>query len=169
MNKKTQKTMFSSKSDEWATPQWIFDLLNEIQEFTLDPAATKENHKCPHYFTQEEDGLTKDWGGHHVFINPPYSRGNLKRWIQKAYEEGLKPNTSVVMLIPARTDTKYFHDYVLKAKEVCFVKGRITFVGAEHGAPFPSMMVVFDGEHTKPKFTSIDLKEYEPHRLKEKN
>ena len=79
-----------------------------------------------------------------MFCNPPYGR-DIGRWVQKAYEEGHKENTVVVMLIPARTDTKYFHDYIMHRAEVRFVKGRLKFGGAAAGAPFPSMLVIFRG------------------------
>lgn len=101
---------FSSKSNEWYTPQYLFDELNEKYQFTLDPCASHENAKCDKYFTIEDDGLTKDWSKDIVFMNPPYGR-NIKHWIKKAYEESVKGAT-VVCLIPARTDTTYWHDYI---------------------------------------------------------
>ena len=135
--------MFSSKSDLWSTPQDFFDELNEEFNFTLDPCATKDNAKCSKYFTIKEDGLKQDWQGHTVFCNPPYGR-KIKYWVKKCYEESRKSNTTVVMLIPARTDTSYFHDYIYhKAKEIRFIRGRLKFGNAKNSAPFPSMVVVF--------------------------
>ena len=113
--------------------------------FTLDPCASKENHKCVTYFTREEDGLSKSWRAYRSFINPPYGRV-LGRWVEKAYNETRHPMTSAVMLIPARTDTSYFHKYIMKADRLCFVRGRIRFGDGKNSAPFPSMLVFFDGE-----------------------
>ena len=145
MKEETMKTLFSSKTPEWGTPQAFFDKLNAKYNFTLDPCGTFANHKCSTYFTVEDDGLSQDWGGHNVFMNPPYGR-EIKNWIQKAYEESRKKDTIVVCLIPARTDTKYWHEYCMEhAKEIHFVKGRLKFEGASNNsAPFPSAVVVFD-------------------------
>ena len=142
MNKKTQKTMFSSKSSEWETPQKLYDRLDLMFHFTLDPCATAENSKCKEYFSTEEDGLEKSWKGHTVFMNPPYGR-DIKKWIKKAYEQSRHSNTTVVCLLPARTDTKYWHDYCMKAQKIYFVKGRLKFGEAVNSAPFPSAIVVF--------------------------
>jgi site-specific DNA-methyltransferase (adenine-specific) len=135
--------MYSSKSNEWATPQEFFDKLNAEFQFNLDPCATDENHKCNKYFTRETDGLSQNWGGYRVFCNPPYS--DIGKWVEKAFREGHKDNTIVVMLIPARTDTKYFHDYILHRSEIRFVKGRLKFGEGKNSAPFPSMVVIFRG------------------------
>lgn len=134
--------MFSSKSDEWATPQNFFDELNKEFGFTLDPCSTDENNKCDKYFTIEDDGLTQDWEGETVFCNPPYGRV-IGDWVKKCYEESKKPNTNVVMLIPARTDTRYFHDYIYNKAEIRFIRGRLKFGNSKNSAPFPSMVVVF--------------------------
>lgn len=156
MDKKTQKTMFSSASDEWATPQWLYDAINDMYgPFTLDPCATAETAKCSTFFTQADDGLARDWAGHTAFVNPPYSRGQQSLWVRKCYEEGCKPDTRTVMLIPARTDTKRWHAYVMKADEVRLIAGRITFVGADAGAPFPSATVHFNGGGTLPAFLPL--------------
>lgn len=136
--------MFSSKTDQWATPQDFFDILDGEFSFTLDPCADETNHKCNRYFTQEIDGLSQDWGGETVFCNPPYGR-DIKKWVKKSRDEAQKPNTTVVMLIPARTDTQYFHDYIYQKPnvEVRFIKGRLKFGDSNNSAPFPSMVVVF--------------------------
>lgn len=135
--------MFSSETDLWATPQEFFNKLNSEFNFNLDPCAIPDNAKCNIFYTPNDDGLKQDWGGRKVFCNPPYGRV-LKNWVKKCYEESLKPNTKVVMLIPARTDTSYFHDYIYhKAKEIRFIRGRLKFGNATNSAPFPSMIVVF--------------------------
>lgn len=136
---------FSSKSDEWSTPQNIFDELDQEFGFTLDPCATDNNHKCEVYFTKEQNGLVKDWRGHRVFCNPPYSK--IGKWTEKCYREGQKDNTLVVMLIPSRTDTKYFHDFIYNRSEIRFIKGRLRFGDSENNAPFPSMIVIFRGAY----------------------
>ncbi len=137
--------MFSSKSNEWATPQKLFDDLNMEFGFDLDPCATHENAKCRKYFTMDDDGLDQSWEGNTVFCNPPYGR-EIKKWVQKAYEESRKPDTVVVMLIPARTDTRYFHEYIYKKSEIRFIKGRLRFGKSTENAPFPSMVVVMGGK-----------------------
>lgn len=134
--------MFSSKTDLWSTPWNFFEKLNDEFHFTLDPCSTHENAKCYKHFTIEEDGLLQDWGNEVVFCNPTYGR-QIKYWVKKAYEESQKDNTTVVMLIPARTDTIYFHEYIYHKAEVRFIKGRLKFGDAKNAAPFPSMVVIF--------------------------
>tara|TARA_R110002074_G_scaffold22954_9_gene69727 strand:+ start:262 stop:735 length:474 start_codon:yes stop_codon:yes gene_type:complete len=156
MNKAAQLTMFSSKTGEWSTPQDFFDKLNwRFGPFDLDPCATIHNTKCQNFFTAAEDGLTKNWEGFASFINPPYGRG-IESWIKKGYEESRKEGTKVVMLIPSRTDTKYWHQYVMKADEVYFVKGRLKFGDSTNSAPFPSAVVVFDGTNRQQIFGTIN-------------
>lgn len=133
--------MFSSNSNDWATPQDFYDKLNDEFHFTLDPCADELNHKCDKYFIKEQNGLLQDWQGNIVFCNPPYGKA-IGDWVKKAYEEAQKPNTTVVMLIPARTDTKYFHEFIYKKHEIRFVKGRLKFGNSKNSAPFPSMVVV---------------------------
>jgi phage N-6-adenine-methyltransferase len=130
--------LLSSKSNEWATPRELFDKLNSEFSFTLDPCATAENAKCPKFFTKEQDGLKQEWGGERVFMNPPYGR-EIGKWVKKAYES----NTLAVCLLPARTDTSYFHDYILGKAEIRFIRGRLRFEGGKYPAPFPSMIVVY--------------------------
>lgn len=146
MDKHDREVLFSKKSDEWTTPQWLFDELNKVYGFTLDPASTSDNAKCSKFYTLDDDGLSKDWAGERVFINPPYSK--CFDWVKKAHSEAQKENTKVVMLLPARTDTKWFHQFCLDRKvvsQVCFVKGRLKFGDQKNSAPFPSMIVLFDG------------------------
>ena len=136
---------FSSETGEWDTPQTFFDKLNKQFQFTLDPCASPTSAKCDKYFTIEEDGLAQDWGGHTVFVNPPYGRG-IGAWLEKGYHESKKHNTIVVMLIPSRTDTKWWHDYVMKAKEVHLVRGRLKFGSSDNAAPFPSAVAIFHSD-----------------------
>ncbi len=154
MDTQTQKLMFSSKSNEWETPEDLFDKLNKKYNFTLDPCSTQENHKCEKYYTTKDDGLTKSWGCETVFVNPPY--GNIGAWVKKARDESAKNGATVVMLIPSRTDTKYWHEYIMEsATTIYFIKGRLKFrnkVIADYTgksdlspAPFPSVVVVFGG------------------------
>ena len=134
--------MFSSRTDEWGTPTLVFRQLDLEFHFDLDPCSTHENAKCKDHYTIEDDGLNKNWGGRRVFCNPPYSKA--KEWVRKCYEESLKPDTLVVMLIPARTDTSYFHDYIYhRARDIRFLRGRLHYNDSKQGAPFPSMVVVF--------------------------
>ncbi len=134
--------MFSSATDEWATPQDFFDKLNQEFHFTLDPCATHESAKCARYFTEEDNGLAQDWAREVVFMNPPYGRV-LGQWVKKAFEESIKGAT-VVCLLPARTDTRWFHDYIYHRAEIRFVKGRLKFGDSKNSAPFPSMVVIFN-------------------------
>lgn len=139
---------FSSETNEWETPDDIFSALNCFFRFTLDPAATEENAKCDKYFTIETDGLSQSWKNETVWLNPPYGR-EISKWIKKAYEESLNGFTTVVMLIPARTDTSYWHEYVLKSSQIHYIRGRLKFKnkgkGDSNPAPFPSAIVVFGG------------------------
>lgn len=137
------RVLFSSKKEEWETPQELFNSLNEEFNFNLDPCALPENAKCHKYFTPEEDGLIQNWRGHNVFCNPPYGR-KISQWVEKAYKESKRKNTLVVMLLPVRTDTKYFHEFIYnKAKEIRFLRGRLRFGNCRNSAPFPSMIVIF--------------------------
>ena len=146
------KEMFISNSQEWETPQDLFDRYNHMYRFTLDLCATPDNAKCERYFTKKENALIKSWFYEICWMNPPYGR-EIGRWVQKAYDSvyhGLnwEMSATIVMLLPARTDTKWFQDYVLKAQRlynahIHFIKGRLKFVGAKHPAPFPSVVVVF--------------------------
>ena len=137
------KTLFSSDSAEWAAPQDFYDKLNAEFHFTLDPCATPENAKCEKYYTKEQDGLAQDWTGETVFCNPPYGR-KIGLWIEKCYKHSLGGWTAV-MLIPSRTDTQWFHDYVYGKAEIRFVKGRLKFGDGKQSAPFPSLVAIYRG------------------------
>lgn len=134
------KPLFSSATDDWATPQWLFDALKAEFAFTLDPAASPSNAKCRRFFTRQEDGLAQDWSGETVFLNPPYGRV-IGDWVQKAHETSLR-GSAVVCLLPARTDTAWWHNFVMRG-EIRFLRGRLRFGTAVHPAPFPSAIVVF--------------------------
>lgn len=132
---------FSSKKYDWETPQWLFDELNNEFQFTLDVCATVDNTKCLEYFSPEVDGLVQEWHGT-CWMNPPYGR-DIVKWMKKAYESWLQ-GVTVVCLVPARTDTAWWHDYAM-CGEVRFLRGRVKFVGADNAAPFPSAIIVFRG------------------------
>lgn len=132
-------SLFSSKTDLWATPQDFFDEWDSKFGFTLDVCAIESNAKVPNYFTPELDGLEQDWTGI-CWMNPPYGRG-IRDWVRKAYLSSLSGAT-VVCLVPARTDTSWWHDYCMKG-EVYFIRGRLKFGLSKSNAPFPSAVVVF--------------------------
>ena len=135
--------LFTSNSDEWETPQYIFDYYNKIYNFTLDACASDNNYKVGNYRTKQDyvDGLKIGWKFERVWCNPPYSE--LKQWIAKAYLEAIHYDATVVMLIPARTDTIGWHNWVSKG-DVTFLKGRLKFSNSKNSAPFPSAIVVFN-------------------------
>ena len=135
--------MFSSATDNWSTPQDFFDKLNDEFHFTLDVCADETNHKCEHYYTKEIDGLSRPWIGT-IWCNPPYGR-KIGEWVRRAYISAQIGSATVVMLLPARTDTRWFHDYIYNKSntEIRFIKGRLKFGGCKNSAPFPSMVVIF--------------------------
>ena len=135
--------MFSSATDNWSTPQDFFDKLNDEFHFTLDVCADETNHKCEHYYTKEIDGLSRPWIGT-IWCNPPYGR-KIGEWVRRAYISSQIGSATVVMLLPARTDTRWFHDYIYNKSntEIRFIKGRLKFGGCKNSAPFPSMVVIF--------------------------
>jgi len=137
---------FSSKTDLWATPQAFFDKLNKAHGFTLDVCATSGNAKCDKYLTPEMDGLSVDWQDNVCWMNPPYGR-EIGKWMKKAYESSQVDwqhlGAKVVCLVPARTDTAWWHDYVIPYGEVAFIRGRLKFGEAVNPAPFPSAIVIF--------------------------
>lgn len=134
--------MFSSETDMWATPQWLFDELNHEFGFETDVCAVDGNAKCLKYFTPEIDGLSQTWEGV-CWMNPPYGR-TIGKWMKKAFESSTDGAT-VVCLVPARTDTAWWHDYAIHG-EVRFLRGRLKFGDAKNSAPFPSAVVIFRPE-----------------------
>ena len=133
--------MFSSATDQWATPRWFFNEWDAHFRFELDVCADHTNAKCDRYFNAEDNGLAQEWAPHRCWMNPPYGR-EIGRWVKKAYEESQKGAT-VVCLLPARTDTSWWHDYVIAHGKVTFIRGRLKFGTATNSAPFPSAVVVF--------------------------
>ncbi len=131
---------FSSRTNEWATPQWLFDALNAEFGFTLDPGSTHENAKCACHFTAKENGLEQDWSNEIVFMNPPYG-SQIKLWMKKAHCESLQ-GAVVVCLVPARTDTSWWHCYAMRG-EIRLLRGRLKFGNSDNSAPFPSAIVIF--------------------------
>lgn len=182
--KKAKKIKYESKVPEfvgrnnpedrndWVTPQWFFDYFNERFNFTLDAAATKSDAKCEKYFTPNDDGLAQSWKHETVWLNPPYGR-NMSHWIRKCYYESarstsmLKERSNIIVcLMPARTCTRYFHDYVMKgANTIYIIKGRLAFEKpdgtVQREAPFPLLVVVFCPWPNKgaPVIESLDLKD----------
>lgn len=131
---------FSSKTCEWPTPQWLFNALDAEFGFTLDPCSTHENAKCQKHFTRADDGLSQDWKDETIFMNPPYGT-EICKWMKKAYQS-TACGATVVCLVPARTDTRWWHEYAMKG-EIRLLRGRIRFGGGKYSAPFPSAVIVF--------------------------
>lgn len=140
--------VYSSRSDEWGTPLDFYAMLDREFRFTLDACATAIHAKCERFYSASDNGLVQDWRGERVFVNPPYSKAEF--WMEKCYREAEK-GTLVVVLIPARTDTGWWHRWAMKASEVRFVRGRLRFdAGVRVGrinAPFPSAVIVFHPLH----------------------
>ena len=140
------RALLSSQSIEWATPPEVFNLLNDVHHFTLDVCARPWNKKVDKYFSPEDNGLVQSWAGHVCWMNPPYGR-QIGKWIEKAVKEST--HAKVVCLLPARTDTKYFHNMIRPhSVSMTFLAGRVAFLREDKDsvvrAPFPSMVVVFD-------------------------
>ncbi|QHZ55797.1 adenine methyltransferase [Brevibacillus sp. NSP2.1] len=146
------KAMFKSEREEWETPQEFFDKLNDEFGFQLDVCALPTNAKCERYFTPDDDGLHQEWTGV-CWMNPPYGR-EIGKWVKKAYESA-KQGATVVCLLPARTDVKWWHDYCMKA-EIRLVRGRMKFVGADNMAPFPNAVVIFSPASAGCSYKAID-------------
>lgn len=132
--------MFSSKTDMWATPQEFFDSLDKVFRFETDVCAVKDNAKCQRFYTPDDNGLLQDWRGV-CWMNPPYGR-EISQWVEKAYRSAKDNGATVVCLLPARVDTRWWHDFCAKG-EVHFLRGRLKFGGNDNSAPFPSAVVVF--------------------------
>jgi phage N-6-adenine-methyltransferase len=156
---------FSSHTDEWPTPDWLFELLDREFGFTLDPCSTPTNARCARHFTRSEDGLTQDWAGEIVFMNPPYGR-EIRHWMRKAFESA-QAGATVVCLVPARTDTAWWHTHAIHG-ENRFIRGRLKFGQAKQGAPFPSAIVVFRPGDGRDQSQRQPLREETNHRLNSK-
>lgn len=149
------KNRFEAATTEWPTPQSFFDRLDAEFAFDLDPCATNENAKCAFFFTKDEDGLVQPWGASRVWLNPPYGR-EMILWLRKAVTES-KLGSTVVALIPARTNTRWFKEIASCAAEIRLVCGRPKFGGASHGLPFPLVLLIFRPGHSgAPKIGFFD-------------
>lgn len=133
---------FSSKRLDWTTPTDLFNKLDEIYHFDLDAAASEENALCNFFYTKETNGLAHSWAGQRVWCNPPYGKG-IREWTRKASAEA-EGAKLIVMLVPARTDTIWWHEAVATAR-VVYLKGRLKFGGQKNAAPFPSALLIWDG------------------------
>jgi phage N-6-adenine-methyltransferase len=133
--------LYSSRTEEWPTPKALFAALNREFRITLDPCATRANATCPRYFTKADNGLAQDWGLHTVFCNPPYGR-QIAAWVEKCFCAA-QAGATVVLLIPSRTDTRYFHDWIYNKAEVRFVRGRLRYGDGPQSAPFPSLIAIY--------------------------
>ena len=154
------KNRFRTENQNWETPTDLFEMLNSEFKFDFDLAASEENTKCKNYFTKEDDALKQEWKGI-CWLNPPYgsnSKNSLKNWVRKSFEETRKEGCIVVMLIPARTNTEWWHKYCMNAKEVRLIKGRPKFKGNIHGLPQPLAIIVFDKISTKPSLKTQEGK-----------
>jgi len=153
VNKQLAESKGHLEKDKWETPAKVFKILNDEFGFTLDPCCEVQTAKASTFYTPLEDGLSKDWSGHTVFVNPPYSRYNIGKWVKKCCEEGKK--TTVVALLPVSDSAKWWHTYICAGfpgnhswNELRFVKGRIKFVGARFTAPFSSVIVIWKPSNT---------------------
>ena len=148
---------FMTTKTEIGTPQFFYDILDKEFHFSLDVCASPHNAKCYRYITKEQNCFTRSWRGEICYMNPPYGR-QIKSFIQKAYLEGCQAKTTVVCLVPSRTDTVWWHDYIMKAAEIRFIKGRLTFEGEMQPAPFPSALVVFRLHTTVVQFGTMGVR-----------
>lgn len=155
------EALYSSKKVEWETPQPIFDFINKEWHFDVDVCALPENAKCDTYYTPDQDGLKQIWLGV-CWMNPPYGR-DIAKWMRKAYNTAKSNHGTVVALVHARTDTKWWHDYAMKATYIIFIKGRLKFGNAATSCPFPSCFVIFEkgkvGLGCYPLIGAVDRKE----------
>lgn len=166
---KTHDGRTKESKDCWETPPYFFKLLDDEFHFTLDPCSSNDNHLCKKYYTIADDGLSKDWSGETVFVNAPYKFNAL--WVKKCYDEAQKPDTKVVMILPSRTDNKYWHNYIMKAKEIRFCKSRVQFLlngklPKKARCNFPLVVIVFgkfDG--TYPSVSTYNHIEYKKRKL----
>lgn len=146
------ESLYSSEKMDWSTPQYLFDLLNKEFSFTLDVCATAVNAKCDKFYSPKEDGLIQSWK-ETAWMNPPYGRG-IDKWVKKAYEDS-RHNCTCVCLIPVRSDTRWWHDYVMKSSEIRLLTRRLSFEGSNNKAPFPAAIVVFKSNSTIPALTAM--------------
>lgn len=153
------KEKFKSGRQDWSTPDNLFLLLDREFNFEIDVAASYKNTKCNKFISKEEDSMKQSWNGI-CWLNPPYGDVGgytLKKWIEKSYNESQKDNCVVVILIPSKTNTIWWHKYCMRAKEVRFIKGRPKFDDYIHGLPFPLSVIVFEKHNKETKFSSLDI------------
>jgi len=148
------KDKFRSAKSDWETPHWLFALLDDEFHFTCDVAANAENAKVSSFIDEETDALTQEWSGT-CWLNPPYGRG-IDRWVKKAFCESQR-DAMVVMLVPARTNTLWWHKYCMNAAEIRFLLGRPKFGGAKYGLPQPLAIIVFRNTSTSVRVSSLPL------------
>lgn len=146
------RNRFASKKQEYATPWNLFNVLDEEFNFTLDVCADEKNHKVDRFFSEEDNSLVQDWTGV-CWMNPPYK--DMKKWVIKAYEESVRNHSIIVCLIPARTNTVWWHEYCNRG-EIRFLKGRPKFEGCVHGLPQPLAVVIF-GEGYQSTYKSVEI------------
>lgn len=150
MHTDSRAVCFTSETDEWPTPPFLVEALRPVFPFTLDPCATVVSAKAPRFFTREVDGLAQSWANEIVWMNPPYGLG-IKFWMAKARHSALHEGATVVCLVPARTDTAWWHEYVMPAdNHLVFIRGKLTFGDAVNPAPFPSVLVVMRPHGSEP-------------------
>jgi len=140
--------LFTSRTEEWETPQYVFGILNKEFNFQLDVCATSENAKCKTYFDKHVDGLKQEWSPFRCWMNPPYGK-NISLWMKKAYQES-QQGALIVCLVPSRTDTRWWHNWAMKAGEIRLIAGRLSFGDSDQSAPFPSSIVIFYPELENP-------------------
>ncbi len=147
--------LFTSRTEEWETPGYVFSTLNDEFHFQVDVCATIENKKCDKYFDKDIDGLDQEWSPYRCWMNPPYGK-KISQWVKKAYKESQR-GALVVCLVPSRTDTRWWHEWVMKASEIRLVAGRINFGNSKQSAPFPSSIVVYYPELDNPFKLSVPI------------
>lgn len=147
--------LFTSRTEEWETPRYVFSPLHAEFNFQVDVCATSENAKCKVFFDKSVDGLRREWSPFRCWMNPPYGK-NISKWMKKAFQESQR-GALVVCLIPARTDTKWWHEWVMRSAEIRFISGRISFGDGKQSAPFPSCIVIFYPELENPYRLSVPV------------
>jgi len=138
---------FNSKKQDWITPNNIYFLLDQEFKFDIDLAADENNSKCGVFFDEKKDAMSQSWAGI-GWLNPPYGnygKHSLQKWVKKSYDESRRLDCVVVMLIPSRTNTKWWHNYAMESSEIRFLNKRLSFGGSSNKAPFPSAIIVFSG------------------------
>ena len=137
--------MFDSRKQDWRTPKSLFNRLNDIYHFTHDLAATPDNALCANYMTIEDNALEQSWDGITGFINPPFGERKypMRKWIEKAYTEGMNDNTTIVLLLTVRSNTRAWHNYIMRSTHVMFIQGRVKFTGCVYAMPWPLCIVEF--------------------------